>query len=131
MRGSNALSSDMLNNVIKGAEADYAPYTNYANAASKIAYSQFVGPQSIANILNNRVCVLDKEEGPSLGAAMLAAVGTGAYETVEAAAGQIVHVLDTIEPDAEIAARYEEKYRQFQQIYPALKPVFDSMAKCE
>lgn len=85
----------------------------------------------IANILNIRVCVLDKEEGPSLGAAMLAAVGTGAYETVEAAAGQIVHVVDTIEPDAEIAARYEEKYRQFQQIYPALKPVFDSMAKCE
>ena len=85
----------------------------------------------IANILNIRVCVLDKEEGPSLGAAMLAAVGTGAYETVEAAAGQIVHVVDTIEPDAEIAARYEEKYRQFQQIYPALKPVFDSIAKCE
>lgn len=53
MRGSNALSNDMLQNVIKGAEADYAPYTNYANAASKIAYSQFVGPQSIANILNN------------------------------------------------------------------------------
>ncbi len=85
----------------------------------------------IANILNIRVCVLDKEEGPSLGAAMLAAVGTGAYETVEAAAGQIVHVVDTIEPDAKIAARYEEKYRQFQQIYPALKPVFDSIAKCE
>ena len=83
----------------------------------------------IANILNIRVCVLDKEEGPSLGAAMLAAVGTGAYETVEAAAGQIVHVVDTIEPDAEIAARYEEKYRQFQQIYPALKPVFDSIAQ--
>jgi len=39
--------------------------------------------------------------------------------------------VDTIEPDAEIAARYEEKYRQFQQIYPALKPVFDSIAKCE
>jgi hypothetical protein len=53
MKGSNALSNDMLQNVIKGAEADYAPYTNYANAASKIAYSQFVGPQSIANILNN------------------------------------------------------------------------------
>ena len=58
---------------------------------------------------------------------MLAAVGTGAYETVEAAAGQLVHVVDTIEPDAKIAARYEEKYRQFQQIYPALKPVFPAL----
>lgn len=53
MRGSNALSTDMLNNMIKGSQADYAPWTNYANAASKIAYSQFVGPQSIANILNS------------------------------------------------------------------------------
>ena len=44
---------------------------------------------------------------------MLAAVGTGAYETVEAAAGQIVHVVDTIEPDAKIAARYEESIVSF------------------
>lgn len=53
MRGANALAQDMLNSMIKGAEAEYAPWTNYANAASKLAYSQFVGPQAIASILSN------------------------------------------------------------------------------
>lgn len=81
----------------------------------------------IANILNVKVCVLDKEEGPSLGAAMLAAVGTGVFKDVEEAAAEVVHIVDVIEPEPELAARYEEKYQQFKQIYPALKPVFDSM----
>lgn len=79
----------------------------------------------IANVLNIKVCVLDKEEGPSLGAAMLAAVGTGKYSDVAAAAEHIVHTVATVEPDPEIAARYEKKYQQFKQIYPALRPVFD------
>ena len=51
--GTNALTKSNFENVIKQSEAEYAPYTNYANAASKIAYSQFVGPQAIASIINN------------------------------------------------------------------------------
>ena len=81
----------------------------------------------IANVLNIKVHVLDKEEGPSLGAAMLAAVGTGKYADVASAADKIIHVVSTVEPDEKIAARYEEKYQQFKQIYPALKPVFNAI----
>lgn len=81
----------------------------------------------IANVLNIKVHVLDKEEGPSLGAAMLAAVGTGKYADVASAADEIIHIVSTVEPDEEIAARYEEKYQQFKQIYPALKPVFNAI----
>lgn len=83
----------------------------------------------IANILNIKVQVLETEEGPALGAAMLATVGTGHYASVEEAAEKIVKVVETVEPDAQIAARYEKKYQQFKQIYPALKPVFDVMAQ--
>ena len=79
----------------------------------------------IANILNIKVSVPVTEEGPALGAAMLAAVGTGAYKNVEEAASHIVKIKETIEPDKEIAARYEKKYQQFKKIYPALKSVFD------
>ena len=79
----------------------------------------------IANILNIRVCVPVTEEGPALGAAILAAVGTGAYRDVYEAAEKIVKVKETILPDEEIAGRYEKKYQQFKKIYPALKPVFD------
>lgn len=82
----------------------------------------------IANVLNIKVDILEKEEGPSLGAAMLAAVGTGRYESVEQAVDSLVNVVDTIEPDEDIAKRYEVKYQQFRKIYPALEPVFDDIA---
>ncbi len=79
----------------------------------------------IANILNLKVDKIESEEGPALGAAMLAAVGCGVYGSVEEIAEKMVKVVDTIEPDPAIAAKYDEKYAQFKQIYPALKPVFD------
>lgn len=49
VQGMNALNNYELNR----SNAQYAPYTNYANAASKMAYSNFVGPQAIASILTN------------------------------------------------------------------------------
>ena len=79
----------------------------------------------IANTLNLKVDKIESEEGPALGAAMLAAVGCGVYGSVEEIAEKMVKVVDTIEPDPSIAAKYDEKYAQFKQIYPALKPVFD------
>ena len=82
----------------------------------------------IANVLNIKVDVLETEEGPSLGGAMLAAVACGVYSNVEEAAAKIVKVVDTVEPENELAAKYEERYNQFKQIYPALVPVFDVIA---
>lgn len=81
----------------------------------------------IANILNIKVDVLETEEGPSLGGAMLAAVACGAYENVEQAATQIVKVVETIEPEPELAAKYEARYQQYRNIYPACKDLFDKI----
>lgn len=79
----------------------------------------------IANVLNLKVDILESEEGPAFGAAMLAAVAAGEYKSVEEIAAKLVHVVDTVEPEPEIAARYEKRYAQFKEIYPALKPVFE------
>ena len=78
----------------------------------------------IANVLNIKVDVLANEEGPSMGGAMLAAVACGEYANVEEAAAKIVKVVDTVEPDSELAEKYEARYQQFRQIYPACKPIF-------
>lgn len=79
----------------------------------------------IANILNVKVDVIESEEGPALGGAMLAAVACGEYGSVEEAASKIVKIIDTVEPTPELVSRYEARYNQFKQIYPACKPVFD------
>ena len=81
----------------------------------------------IANILNMKVDTLENEEGPALGGAMLAAVANGEYESVAQAAEAIVKVTDTIEPDAELAALYEQRYQTFRSIYPKLKELFREM----
>lgn len=80
----------------------------------------------IASILDVRVDVIAQEEGPALGAAMLAAVGCGEYASVEEAAGAIVRVVDTIEPEPELAGRYKQKYEQFRRLYPAVKEIFSN-----
>ena len=82
----------------------------------------------IANILNLKVDVIESEEGPAMGGAMLAAVACGEYANVEEAAAKLVKVVDSVEPDKELAARYEERYRKFAQIYPAVKELFPKIS---
>ena len=78
----------------------------------------------IANVLNIKVDIIESEEGPALGGAILAAVACGEYESVEAAANQLVKVIDTIEPDQDVAKKYEIQYNKFIQIYPTVKDLF-------
>lgn len=78
----------------------------------------------IANVMNMKVDVIESEEGPALGGAMLAAVGCGEYTDVETIAAKVVKVIDTVEPEPELVGKYEERYRKFQKIYPAVKAVF-------
>jgi xylulokinase len=78
----------------------------------------------IANIMNLKVDVIESEEGPALGGAMLAAVGCGEYPDVETIAAKIVKVVDTVEPEPELVAKYEKQYQKFKGIYPAMKQLF-------
>ena len=78
----------------------------------------------IANVLNVKVDVIESEEGPAMGGAMLAAVACGEYRSVEEIADRLVKVIDTVEPEAELVEAYEARYQQFKQIYPACKELF-------
>lgn len=78
----------------------------------------------VSNILNVEVEVPVSEEGPGFGAAILAAVGCGEYESVEKAAKSIIKIKEKIKPEADLVVKYEEKYKKFKKIYPALKDVF-------
>jgi len=78
----------------------------------------------VANILNVEVDVPMSEEGPGFGAAILAAVGCGEYESVEKAAKSIIKIKEKIKPEADLVVKYEGKYQKFKKIYPALKDVF-------
>ena len=79
----------------------------------------------IANVLGIKVDVIESEEGPGYGGAMLAAVACGEFASVEDAAEKLVKVIDTVEPDPELVAKYDARYQQFKEIYPTCKPLFE------
>jgi len=83
----------------------------------------------IANVMNLKVDVIETEEGPALGGAILAAVGCGEYNDVQTAVGEFVNIVETVEPEEDLVAKYEARYQEFKQIYPALRDVFGKIVK--
>ena len=77
-----------------------------------------------ANVLGIPLDMVKTEQGPGYGGAMLAMVGCGEYADVRSAAEALVELSSTTEPDPELSALYEEQYRKFQKIYPAVKNLF-------
>lgn len=80
--------------------------------------------QIIAAVMNVKLEIIESEEGPGYGAAILAAVGCGTFESVESACEKLVKVVDTVEPDPVLVQKYEEKYQKFKQLYPIMKNWF-------
>ena len=84
--------------------------------------------QIVANVLGVPLDIVETSEGPGYGGALLAMVSCGAYPSVADACAALVHIKDTVEPDAALTAKYEARYQQFRQIYPACKELFARLA---
>ncbi|WP_455646489.1 xylulokinase, partial [Leuconostoc sp.] len=76
-----------------------------------------------ADIFNKKVVTLTNEQGPGLGAAMIAATGLGWYDSVQHAAREIISFGATYEPNPEAVANYEQVYAIYQQVYAATKTI--------
>lgn len=83
-----------------------------------------VWAQMIADVLEVTVEKLKNEEGPALGAAILAMVGSGAFPSVGEACKAIVRVDKTFVPNQSASTSYQIKYGHFRKIYPKLKSLF-------
>ena len=78
----------------------------------------------LAAVLNLRLDIIESEEGPGYGGAILAAVGCGEYESVQTACEKLVHVVATVEPDPVLVEKYEARYQEFRKLYPSVKTLF-------
>lgn len=81
----------------------------------------------IANVLGIKLNILKTEQGPGMGGVILSMVGAGEYESVEEASRKMLTVFETIAPEKELTALYEERYGKYKEIYPALKNVFKTL----
>ncbi len=80
-----------------------------------------------ANVLNIKLTMPETEQGPGYGGAILAATACGEYSSVQEAAERLVHISGVTEPEPALSAFYEERYRTFHKLYPALKGLFPEL----
>jgi xylulokinase len=85
--------------------------------------------QMQADVNAASLVTINVDEGPAYGAAILATVATGLYDTVEQACDAIIHVTDTCAPDAERTAQYDQWFAEYQAAYTALAPGFKRCAE--
>ncbi len=84
--------------------------------------------QMLADLYGCPVQTLASEQGPALGAAILAGVGAGVYADVAEGCAAAVQVGQVQQPDAQNAAAYEPFYRLYCRLYPALRESFHTLA---
>ncbi|MCO8292148.1 xylulokinase [Tetragenococcus halophilus] len=82
-----------------------------------------------ADIFNTQVVTLDTEEGPGLGAAMIAAMGVGWFETVEECVAHTITYIDKIDPISENVAEYKKIYELYTQVYPYTKDITHALSE--
>lgn len=84
--------------------------------------------QMLADMFNCQVKTTVSKEGPALGVAILAGVGAGLFPSVEEACRQVITINKTCDPISEHHLTYQNYHRLYQDLYPSLKPHFDTLA---
>lgn len=85
--------------------------------------------QILADLYQCSVSTIKQEEGPALGAAILAGVGCGIYSSVEKACDQLIEKNKNTEPVPERVKIYGVYHQLYQTLYQRLKGEFKNLAK--
>ncbi len=83
----------------------------------------------LADIYNCPISTIASKEGPALGVAILAMVGTGMYGSVEEACEAVIKPGTTQNPESENHKKYMLFYERYCALYPALKEEFAKLAE--
>ena len=78
----------------------------------------------LADVLERDLEMTETREAPALGAALLAATGTGYYPDMETACRQTVRTTGILSPDPETAEIYRKTHSIYKALYRALRPVY-------
>jgi len=84
--------------------------------------------QMLADLFGARVRTVQSADAPALGAAMLAAVGVGAFRSVPEACDRLIKLDNIIAPDAARSEDYAKFYAIYRSLYTDLKRSFEALA---
>jgi xylulokinase len=75
-----------------------------------------------ADVYRKTVELIDGDEGAAFGAAILAGVGIGAWNSVDEACEQTIRIKSRIEPDLDAARVLDRNFKAYKLLYNALRP---------
>jgi xylulokinase len=79
--------------------------------------------QILADVLETEIATVNTSEGAAYGAALLATVGAGWFESVEEAAASLVTATPVASPGPDVSG-YSAAHAAYRDLYPALAPTF-------
>ncbi len=75
-----------------------------------------------ADVYGQSVEILEADEGAAFGAAILAGVGAGAWNSVDEACEKTIRVAQKVEPNADSVKKLNRNYEAYKLLYAALRP---------
>lgn len=78
-----------------------------------------------ADVTGRRVITSHSEEAACLGAAIVAGVGVGLFDSLQGACDRMIKPKESYDPRPEVAAVYDEAYGKYVDLYDAVCPIFD------
>jgi len=84
--------------------------------------------QMMADLFECKIGTVQNREGPALGAAILAGVGSGIYPSVQEACNTIITTTQQSSPNASNTEKYQPYYNLYLDLYPAPKDQFARLA---
>lgn len=84
--------------------------------------------QMQADVYNSEVVTINIGEGPAFGAAILAGVGSKVYNNIQEATDKMVKITSRTQPLKDNMKVYDQYFKIYKSLYPALKPEFDKVS---
>ncbi len=84
--------------------------------------------EMLADLFDCTVKTITSSESPALGAAILAGVCSGEFESVESGCNTMITVKDTLYPNRENASLYKNYHNTYKNIYLSLKNIYKNLS---
>ncbi len=136
LRG-HATFDDLTRSVIEGLDYQFREILASLEAGLEIRAERIVAVggavrndfwmQNKADVSGKPVEVPAIEEATPLGAAILAGIGTGVYRDEDDALERVKRPGKVYEPDAKLAAGYDDGFEIYRRLYPSLKGIHWSL----
>ncbi len=79
--------------------------------------------QMQADIFNAKIIRLKSEQGPAMGAAMLAAYGSGWFRSLKECAQAFLQIEKVYKPNVDHVKKYKQLFKIYKEVYDQTKPL--------